>query len=248
VKSSVIATPHLAGAEDEVRTKGDLSMNKRIASYAVAGGVMVAAGLAAFQSHSSPASTTTLSQASSSFSAGVPVRQKGPALPPNHPPIDTTPPFGPGTPLPANEAAEIAWAAPPNWHAVPNPSPMRIATYRVPRAPGETEDAELSVTRAGGTANSNADRWMAQFDRTASGAREEETIEGFKVTVVSVNGTFLGGGMMGAPSSPRTGWALLGAIVEANGSPYFFKLVGPANTVNAARVPFQSMIAGLRRL
>jgi hypothetical protein len=33
---------------------------------------------------------------------------------------------------------------------------MRIATYRVPRAPGETEEAELGVTRAGGTASSNA--------------------------------------------------------------------------------------------
>jgi hypothetical protein len=125
---------------------------------------------------------------------------------------------------------------------------MRIATYHVPRAPGETEEAELSVSRAGGTATSNADRWMAQFDRTAVGTREERTIQGFKVTFVSANGTFLGGGMMGTPSSPRTGWALLGAIIETPGSSYFFKLVGPANTVNTARAPFQGMIAGMTRL
>jgi hypothetical protein len=223
-------------------------MNKRIASYAVAAGVIGAAGLAAFQSHPTPASSTTLSQVGPSFSAGAPIPEQRPALPPNHPPMGGTPSFGSGTPAPANEAAEIAWTLPPNWHTVPNPSPMRIATYRVPRAPGETEEAELSVTRAGGTANSNADRWIAQFDRTASGAREEKTIEGFKVTVVSVDGTFLGGGMMGAPSSPRAGWALLGAIVETPGLPYFFKLVGPANTVSAARAPFQTMIAGMTRL
>jgi hypothetical protein len=178
----------------------------------------------------------------------APIADQGPALPPNHPPIGATPSFGPGAPQPANEAQEIAWVPPQSWLTVPNPSTMRIATYRVPRAPGETEDAELSVTRAGGTASSNADRWIAQFDKTASGAREEKTILGFKVTNVSVNGTFLGGGMMGAPSSPRSGWALLGAIVETPGLPYFFKLVGPANTVKAAHPSFQRMIAGLTRL
>jgi hypothetical protein len=223
-------------------------MNKRIASYSVAAGVIVAAGLAALQSHSSPASSTTPSQVGRTVTSEVPIRDQGPALPPNHPPIGETPSFGPGTPVPANEPAAIAWSPPQEWQIVPNPSPMRIATYRVPRAPGETEEAELSVTRAGGTASANADRWMAQFDKAAAGAREERTIQGFKVTVVSASGTFLGGSMMGAPSSPRTGWALLGAIVETPGLPYFFKLVGPTNSVSAARGPFQRMIAGLTRL
>jgi hypothetical protein len=223
-------------------------MNKRIASYAVAAGVIVAAGLAAFQSHSSPASGSSPSQVGPTVSSEIPFRDQDRALPPNHPPIGANTSFGSGTPEPANEAAAIAWTPPASWQTVPNPSSMRIATYRVPRAAGETEEAELSVTRAGGTASSNADRWMAQFGKTAEGAREERTIQGFKVTVVTVSGTFLGGGMMGTPSSPRTGWALLGAIIETPGSSYFFKLVGPANTVNAARASFQGMIAGLTRL
>jgi hypothetical protein len=162
--------------------------------------------------------------------------------------MGATHPSSQGAPVPTNEAPAIAWVPPSNWQTVPSPSSMRIATYRVPRAPGETEEAELSVTRAGGTAESNADRWTAQFDRTAAAAREERTVQGLKVTVVSVTGTFLGGGMMGAPSSPRDGWALLGAIVETPGSAYFFKLVGPANSVQAARASFQGMIAGLTRL
>jgi hypothetical protein len=222
-------------------------MNKRIASYSVAAGVIVAAGLAAFQGHSSPASSTGPSQVGPTVSAAARVREPGPALPPNHPPIGANTSFG-SAPEPANEAAAIAWVPPSTWQSVPNPSSMRLVTYRVPRAPGETEEAELSVTRAGGTTRSNADRWTAQFDRAAAGAREERTIQGFKVTFVTVSGTFLGGGMTGAPSSPRVGWALLGAIIETPGSFYFFKLVGPANTVNAARTPFQSMIAGLTRV
>jgi hypothetical protein len=123
---------------------------------------------------------------------------------------------------------------------------MRLATYRVPHAAGDEEDAELSVTRAGGTAEANIGRWIGQFDGSATSARGERTVHGFHVTVVSVKGTFLGGGMMqGAPPSPRASWALLGAIVEVSGSSYFFKLVGPASTLSAARAPFDEMIDGL---
>jgi hypothetical protein len=125
---------------------------------------------------------------------------------------------------------------------------MRLATYRIPRAPGDDEDAELSVTRAGGTAEANIQRWIGQFDGAATSSREEKNVQGFKVALVSIKGTFLGGGMMqGAPPSPRTSWALLGAIVETPGSSYFFKLVGPATTLNAARAPFNAMIDGLTR-
>jgi hypothetical protein len=124
---------------------------------------------------------------------------------------------------------------------------MRLATYRIPRAPGDSEDGELSVTRAGGTTEANIKRWVGQFDGSSTEVREEKKVQGFHVTLVSVKGTFLGGGMMqSAPSSPRPSWGLLGAIAETPGSSYFFKLLGPASTVGAARAPFDAMIAGLK--
>jgi hypothetical protein len=227
-------------------------MNKRIASYAVVGGVIVAGGLAAFQSHPSPASSTPSHvgpSVSRETSPALPSPEPAQALPPNHPPLGGSHALGHGMPQPANEAAAIAWVAPQNWQTVPNSSAMRIATYRIPHAPGDSEDGELTVARAGGTTEANLQRWVGQFDGSSTQTRQERAVQGFPVTVVSVRGTYLGGGMMqSAPSSPRPSWGLLGAIVETPGSPYFFKMLGPVSTVAAARASFDAMIAGIARL
>jgi hypothetical protein len=39
---------------------------------------------------------------------------------------------------------------------------------------------------------------------------------------------------------------MLAAIVEATGSPYFFKLVGPSPQVDQARKGFDALIASVR--
>jgi hypothetical protein len=219
-------------------------MNKRLASVAVVGGMVLAGAFAAFQTHASPTSDPALLLGPTATSP-----EQAPALPPNHPRIGgAANALGPGSPEPASDAPSIAWMPPPGWVSVPNPSPMRIATYRIPRTAGDNEDAELSVMRAGGTAEANAERWVGQFDGTPTQARQETTVQGFKVTVISVRGTFLGGGMTKSAPSPRPSWGLLGAIVETPGSPYFFKMLGPTSTVSAARPSFDAMIAKLSRL
>jgi hypothetical protein len=91
-------------------------------------------------------------------------------LPPGHPPLDQMGQAGAQAPAPGVPEApntSLAWEAPVRWQLVPNASPMRLATYRVPRAPGDGVDAELSVTQAGGSVEANAERWIGQFD-TAS--------------------------------------------------------------------------------
>jgi hypothetical protein len=134
---------------------------------------------------------------------------------------------------------------PDAWKTVPNTSSMRIATYRVPRAQGDTDDADVSVTRAGGGTEANIRRWVGQFDEAGQDKRTEKTVRGLKITTVEVSGTFIGGGMMGGASGPKKGWALLGAIVETPGSPYFFKLTGPAASVRAARPAFDALLTSV---
>ena len=121
---------------------------------------------------------------------------------------------------------------------------MRLATYRIPRAAGDTEDTDLSVVRAGGTPEANIERWVGQFDNAGKDVRTVKLVHGLKVTIVEVKGAFLGGGMTAdnTPSS-HPGWALLGAIVEARDMPYFFKMTGPAKSVAAARPAFDALIA-----
>ena len=71
-------------------------------------------------------------------------------------------------------------------------------------------------------------------------------MRGLKVHLVQVNGTYMSGGMMpGTAASPRAGWSLLGAVIEAPGTPYFFKLTGPKATVARARAAFDSWVASI---
>jgi hypothetical protein len=140
----------------------------------------------------------------------------------------------------------IAWRVPPSWQTVPNPNAMRIATYHAPKTGADAEDAEMSVMRAGGSTDANIQRWVGQFADPGTPKRAEKKVRGFKVSVVEVSGTYQGGGMMGGAPAAKPGFTLLGAIVETNGSPYFFKMIGPAATIAAARPAFDTLIDSIR--
>jgi hypothetical protein len=153
------------------------------------------------------------------------------------------PPAASGTP------GDITWSEPSSWKRSLRQVPMRKATYQIPHAAKDKEDAELGIfyfgAGQGGTVDANVERWVKQFsdlpadkvkraDRTANGLVEH--------TVEIESGTFNANAMMQGPSKPKTNFALLGAIVEAPSGEYFFKLTGPADTVAAARDDFYKLL------
>lgn len=145
--------------------------------------------------------------------------------------------------------SDLAWDTPKTWEKVENPSTMRKATYRIPKAAGDAEDGEMSVSQAGGSIDANIKRWTGQFEnaKDEDTKRFEKKVGDFKVTVVEIKGTFTGSGMPGAPPGPpKPQYAMLGAIVETSGSPHFFKLTGPEKTVAAARSDFDKMVDSFR--
>jgi hypothetical protein len=166
-------------------------------------------------------------------------------LPPGHPAVDTMDPMAAVGATPGGAPSLLTWKAPARWQLVPNASSMRLATYRVPHAPGDAVDAELSVTQAGGSTDANAQRWIGQFDSAGQKPAKVTTrrVGSLDVLVVEVQGTFSGG--MGQEGRAQPGWALLGAIVSTPGMPHFFKLTGPAKTVSAARGEFDAMLGTL---
>jgi hypothetical protein len=164
-------------------------------------------------------------------------------LPPNHPPIGTaTSPLGASAPAMSEDPA-IAWKMPKGWQEAPSPNTMRLTTYRTPGG------AEVSVSRAGGATQENIERWIAQFVHIGREARAEKVVRGLHVVTVDVTGTFLGGGMSsGAPAAARSEWAMVGAIVESPGLPYFFKMTGPAAAVRAARPALDRLVDSIAPL
>ena len=152
---------------------------------------------------------------------------------------------GPNNASPAN--AGIKWTAPAAF-ATADKGPMRLASYKFAKVAGDADDADLSVTQVGGDMASNIARWKGQFDPPAEAETSERTVGDLKVTVVNMSGTYKGMSMPGAAAAgPKEGYALLAAIVswEGHGDPYFFKLTGPKNTVDAARPAFDELINSL---
>jgi hypothetical protein len=143
----------------------------------------------------------------------------------------------PSAPKSALQPAEVTYQTPPAWSAAENPSPMRKATFRIPRAAGDEEDGELSVSQAGGSIDQNLQRWAGQFGhRLEDVKRDHQSPSGLRVTVVQIHGPYKGMAMPGAPApGTKPGYALLGAIVET-APPTFFKLTA-ANRPSAGRSP-----------
>jgi hypothetical protein len=124
---------------------------------------------------------------------------------------------------------------------------MRKATYRIPRAEGDGEDAELTVTQVGGSVDDNVRRWEGQFKEGEKAKTMSRKVGELAVTVVELEGTFTGGGMPGmAPGEPKAGWALLAAIADTAGGAHFFKMTGPKKTVQAARAELEELCASFQ--
>jgi hypothetical protein len=166
----------------------------------------------------------------------------------------------PGAPTTASSAAmaaahggggaaatdEVTWEAPKAWTSMPNANTMRKATYKIPKAGGDTDDAELTVTAASGGVDANVKRWAGQFGN-AEPKTEARTVNGLKVTVVEIRGTFAsGGGMMGGPTTSKDKYMLLGAVVDQGDRQHFFKMTGPEKTVTAAKKDFDALVASVR--
>lgn len=181
------------------------------------------------------------------------------ALPPDHPPTGDSSggaaSASSGTTMPGNSGSQsggsgaIKWTTPARWKAGP-PRQMRTATYLIPAATGDSEEAECAVfTNIGGGVQANIDRWVGQFEKTdRSPIQKQVTINNLLVTTVDVSGTFKGGGpTMGQSSASKASYRLLGAIAEGPEGEVFFKLTGPAKTVAAAQAEFQAMLKSLKK-
>ena len=128
---------------------------------------------------------------------------------------------------------------------------MRVATYRIPAAPGDAEDGECGAfyfgAGQGGSVEANFRRWAAQFAAPRSAKQDQEVVSNLIVHTLRITGTYLAtASPMGPVTAKKPNYRLLGAIVEAPDGLVFFKLTGPAQTVQAAEPEFQAMLRSLR--
>ena len=156
----------------------------------------------------------------------------------------------------APASGSLAYTAPAGWQSRPAASSMRVAEFVVPRAAGDTEDGELVVYYFGtgaGTIDANIDRWIGQVQQPdgspskAKAKREEQTINGMKVTLVDVSGTYVAEVRPGSTERHnKPGFRVRAAVVETPRGPYYVKMTGPAKTVAAAEADFAALLRSLK--
>jgi hypothetical protein len=130
---------------------------------------------------------------------------------------------------------------------------MRVATYMIQPAEGDTEGAECAVfffgNGQGGDLQSNINRWVGQFENPGKPDQAKREVNGLSVTTVSVMGTYLApGGPMMQSQGKKANFRLLGAIVEAPEGMVFFKMTGPEKTIASAEKKFDELVGSVTKL
>ena len=150
------------------------------------------------------------------------------------------------------EAGGVQWKAPGTWKALPD-RPMRAGTYSVPAASGDPEAGEMAIfffgPGQGGSVEANIQRWIGQFQDVKTPAkRATQKLNGFSVTTIELAGTYLFSPTPMSPEkTPKPGYRMVAAIVDAPDGPVFFKFTAPAKTVAANEALFQTMLKSIAK-
>ncbi len=144
---------------------------------------------------------------------------------------------------------EMHFLMPEDWKEGRPASSMRIFQINIPPAEGDSMGGEIAFfAPIGGSVEDNINRWIGQFSQPdGSDSKNKTSVEDlqgdkYKVKVVSLTGTMLASTMPGMAAQPeRTGWMMLGAIIETPTGPWYIKGTGPEKTLTQAKDKFLTL-------
>ncbi len=155
------------------------------------------------------------------------------------------------------ELAGMKSTTPADWKEEAPSNTMRLTQFKLPKAEGDKDDAELAIFffRGGGSGsvNDNLKRQTAKF-KPADGKDEvEETVDKkFKVGTVAavyqdVKGTFIKKPFpMAATGTPVPSYRQLYVIFETKDGQYYMTLLGPAKTVEKHKKGFDEFLKNFK--
>ncbi len=143
----------------------------------------------------------------------------------------------------AQDEKILQFEAPKEWTKETPSSRMRKAQYKVPDKEKKAKDAELTLFYFGpqaGTIDANLKRWAGQMGQATF---TPEKMEGIcKITLVDIKGTY----QDRPDADPIPDARMIAAVVETADGPWFFKLVGHADTVGDWRDETVKMLKGAK--
>jgi hypothetical protein len=137
--------------------------------------------------------------------------------------------------------------APANWVRKPPRVEFILAEFALPHAEGDTADARLTVSSAGGTVADNVARWRQQFgDKPQKQSQTEIQVAGTEVTLVDFTGKYLDQRGPFTPAAECPDYRMLGAIIDLGGRLNFIKCTGPLKTMAARADEFRGFVRSLK--
>jgi hypothetical protein len=144
--------------------------------------------------------------------------------------------------------------APAAWKREEVKTTMRKAQFRIAKAEGDPEDAELVITYfgkgGGGDKKANIQRWKGQFkDAPAEKTKLDEfKVGNVEVTYLDVQGTFVSRSMSdpNAKSTDKPNFRAINVMFQSPNGPYFIKLIGPAKTIEGQKAAFDDWLKAFK--
>ena len=153
------------------------------------------------------------------------------------------------------EWAGLRSAAPASWKEETPSSKMRLAQFKVPKADGDKDDAEVAVfvSPGGGGVDANLKRQLAVFEPAKGADKVEEKKDKVKVgpyeaTYQDLKGTFLKRPFpMSKDATPVPGYRQLYVIFETKDNTVgSLWLRGPEKTVEANKKAFDEWVKNFK--
>jgi hypothetical protein len=146
-------------------------------------------------------------------------------------------------------------AVPASWKAEKPSNRLRYAQFRLPRAEGDSADADLSVFRnISGTTEQNVARWKGQFLPPKGKSIDDvskvtkKKVSGREVVYFEVEGIYLDGPPM-LPASRKTkrpDYRMIAVQFDGPKNVWHFKLIGPAKTVAKHKKEFDNWLESFK--
>ena len=154
-------------------------------------------------------------------------------------------------------AAAIKFDVPKGWVSKTPSSTMRVAEFTLAKAPGDAEDATVTVYffgGQGGSVQANLDRWIGQMaqpdgrpSKDVAKTSTMQSVTGLKISLVDVPGTYVAEVTPGSSERlNKPGFRQIAAVIETTDGPYFVKVTGPAGTVAKWKESVDTFLKSLR--
>lgn len=155
------------------------------------------------------------------------------------------------------ELAGMKSKVPSGWKEEQPSSNMRMGQFKLPKAEGDAEDAEIALfyfKGGSGGVDANLKRQLAKFKTPDGKTEPENKVEKIKVgtieaTYQDVKGTFLSKFPPFAPNAKITekaDWRQLYVVFANDSGEYYLTLLGPAKTVEKHKKDFDEWLKNFK--